>query len=584
MAWWTPLDSELPVVLSRADYDRSRRAFYHLTGMARDDVRLPKLAPPGALLMGTADLDPAFDVAANPADWIAGAAMTFQEALAWVTSRAPGGTLDINTANRQARALLASGRGTASWSGPAHFRDFGEQAALNAQGLASAGGAWAVHESSLAVGVRPKDPANVYLDDAWWYDTPWGRETVTFVAPLVLGQYGWEPAVANALPAGALVLVRWPHPYMVGLPAPIAVGSFITSSGVGDGPARPRRYGAFPSSVILTGVGDRQEPRPYDFTDDAGQVHQVWAGFYEDEGSVSDFGQVMQYVAREAALQAVVIGVASILTFGAGGFAVAGGLAGAGAAAASSSTVALAGAVLSAATPEEVNRALATVAEQSTYLDLVPYLGELADLSFTELTIRAQTTRQKQDDLRIELARDRQAIEGQAWFGPAKQTISAIASAILAFAAPELAPLEVAVMSLTKVAVSATTMEVKLLQAKELATAAGRAVDERGAAQLVPLTQEEAALLAEADDLVRQIKDLEHQIGAAGPGAPAGTTFPAGGPAPAPPSGFLDRLRASWGSLSTGQKAVGAFALAALGAVAASRRGRVEETPKKSQN
>lgn len=655
MPWRTALDAEVVFTLTRANYDRSRKKLYAVTGLPRNDVALPKLVPPGAVLVQSENLNPIDDIAADPNAWMEAPELPIPEVMQAVVtfSRSNAGPrrLAYRIALQAARAkhpdiadLRPDFRPPYSepmirlateiarilelvampWDGTALFPEYSwaetdgagrikdpvatERAAYDAfraalsgrapvtvqTGVAGAraagatavpppvaGRSWSSRRVANPFGPRnvtgptgrllvPRDPASLVLFDDWWYDTPWGQERVQWIPPLGRNVYAWDLPAAYALPADSLVLVRYPHPYLLGMPAPETMVRFTTAPG-GEG-----SFGLYRSRVMLMAIAPGNEP--WLFTLDNGE--QAWAGYYAEAPDTDFMDDVVAWVSRTAAVQMLLVGVAAVLTGGAAGVAIQGAFTAAGAAA-GSAQAALAGAVISAAAPDQVNAALVAVAEQAPYADLIPYVGELVGLTFQELTVRAHAVRQEQDRLRLELARARQEIVSQQWFGIAKQAIKAVAQAILTIMAPELAPLEQALKALTEVAISAATMAVKLRQAKALAAAAAREVEARGAAGVAALTEEQAALLAEAEELAREIEALEREIaeasgtgtGGAGSGAgspPAGGTPGAGGasPAPAAGGGIAAWLYGVVGALSTGQKIAGGLALAAGAALA----------------
>mgnify|MGYP001562732274 CR=1 FL=1 len=512
------LDAEIAVYLTRADYDRTRKKFYAVTGLPRDDVNFPKLWPPGSIVIQSADGNPILDIAANPVDWedVASQVQWYVACVArlpgppWISEVMRVADRDPTDPERKE----CSDRGgswtprtpttfdpIAQWLGLVNVSQGIEGGPVGAAGVTFQTRSYAkAMEDGYDRSYRPKvDPAILRVSDDWWYDTPWGQERVRFVPWIVMGRYAWNPAMYTELPSDGtpqgifktqrLVAVRYPHPYIVGLPEPervITAGSWSYNN-----TKSPAQFGLFRSQFIITG-DDQSHGRgqfPLWFGGDDG----YWMGFYQAAKNEDVWEQTVSYVSRNAALQIVVGAALVMITAGAGasllsavvgapgavvgsatgiasgglvsaGAAVVAGAGGgaigtivgsavaltgaavsaAGAAAAVAATATLTSAlahpavavsIVSATSPEQVNSVIADVARGAVYADLIPFVGPLMDMTFTELTVRAQTTEMKRDAMRVKLVEIHAEVTAQEWFGITKQAITIAVTVVIAVTA-----------------------------------------------------------------------------------------------------------------------------------------------------
>lgn len=343
-SWSTPVEVEVPVTLSRAEYDQTRRRFYNMTGMPRNDKALPKVYPEGSVVArrvtgvepgGRALTDaPAEDYSLPPDAWyMSDAQVAADEQSAyprvllrqWLDqdwSASPQGVLfnDFMIARLMQRTAPLDGaayKGYPAGHVPVTWQSDGRylayvfysgykrqvyftdaqldpidsrfatvESTIRFLALQSIGGldffrtelarlvpggidvaryydqmiamarpAWYfvkrdyfpngsadvpdvphpvnqyIHSASAyPTSVILPEPDNWVADrqlqrkntgqddrtDAWWYETPWGRERVVeWAPPLVRGALkAWWPAKALDLQVEDWVLVRHPHPYL----------------------------------------------------------------------------------------------------------------------------------------------------------------------------------------------------------------------------------------------------------------------------------------------------------------------------------------------------------------------------------
>ncbi len=429
--------------------------------MARDDAKLPLPIPPGAVVLHSQDGNPANDAAMTPSGAraalqptaVQGTNFTIPSKWVWVS----GDYGDPTQVGDIPALLLSLGLVVTPQTIEIvqSFRNSGVQ--VTASGVAAAAKRW--YGITLPPPTFQAAPA-LPDDPTWWYGTPWGQDhspdaLIPFVAPLVLGQYGWEPTTIVPLPADEqYALARNPHPYIVGMPAGEPIDEpFCTSSGQGDS----GNYACHPVSryhtpVVLINTNDRHKAQW------AGAPFAGWAGFYMDASTQAWWEQVLSTIAREAAVQVLVSAVGAILTagaaapliqagfnlaanYGAGqvvdagyraaGADVTGGdsrilegsltaSSGSPAASAVANTVAdftpTVAAVAPVAAPEITNKVLVAAADASVYFDDLTLLSQLYTLALRELTVLAQQTRAERDALRIDLAKRRAELTNSSWY------------------------------------------------------------------------------------------------------------------------------------------------------------------------
>lgn len=500
MAYEIPLDAEAVLRGTRAQVDQWRKQFYIATKWSRNDELLPKVVPPGWQITRQRDDGgaPADDGAWKPGPIVRA------ERTAWVRQ---DGSPAVG------RILAAPGRGDIDGSGMSVSR-------------------------RLVVEEREDQSKRVY-GDAAWYGTPFGQEPAVFIPAAVLGANGWEPPVLTSLPADApqLVAVRDPHPYLRDLPPPVGFVIYGSASG---GVAE-RRYALYPSRVIVTGRGDRQEPWFYDFATLGGRPASIpagyrgfWMGHYEDEerGQWWDdaVGEIQALAARGAAVKILVFAAAAVATAATGGAAAPlaeSFVATAGTAAASAAGSTAAPAVLAEAraayaaappevrlaaeaaptvapvvAPEQTNRFLAEAAQASLYVDALGSVEELYAMGFRELTIRAQRTRDERDRLRLRIAAKQQELGQTEWFRIAKASIAGAKQAVLLIATAGTANAAIAAMQASmefaaaQLLVSASKLALGLVNARETVAALERAMADEEAEAIAALNQEIAMLEA----------------------------------------------------------------------------------------
>lgn len=515
------MPADVPRRVTRAQADRLRREFYLATGMARDDVALPKLVPPGAALVVNAD--PAKDFAVSAENEVEADML-------------------VANATRQARTPMPS-QGGAQVNAIDVF-------ALSAQ-----------H-------VLASDPT--YRDD-WWYATPWGQERVVWTPPRVLGIFGYEPTVAFSLPRGSVVLVdATPGSFgateisITGIPASQETFAFSNMAGGIGKNWTSRQLALVQSDALLMSSGDRMHPQLQEVVRHDGSRVVAFTGAYNDVESSSNFvHQVVETVARSVALEVVIVAVSAVVSFGAlagvfegvlaggasavagagsvvgGGFldageallaaaAANGGVTGlaevtlaiaanaAGLAVASAGAVAglglgvaaevgaaaitnpsVVGAVASVAAPDQVNALLVEIAKGTVYASLVPIVGPLIDLTIEDLTTLAQTSAAKRDEVAADLAMNRQKVEAEPWF-KAVQAASQVVGAIVNNVVGAIFP----VLLLVEAAVSAATMGLRLEQAREVVTAMKTHLDATLQTELDAILAEDAHVQAEINALM----------------------------------------------------------------------------------
>ena len=529
MSWSTPLDAYVPVALSRADYDATRRKFYRVTQAPRDDERWPVLVPPGARYAPSA-FRPEFDWVV-PESAVARASLDgYQQEFV-----IPAPVVEVGVCAGPMTGVYHL------FGQPVEFAFVGVERGVSRDACEKRGGAW--HSEKERTGLDQP------VTRDWWYDTPWGREVVvTLVPPLVLGQYGWEPVEMTPIPTDnpdipPLVAVPYPHPYIVGGAPPLFVVEIGTSSGEGDsGHLTQRPFGIYESPVVLTGRGDRHEARfvsrnyDPDLAALPASVKGVWLGFYEDAESSEWYedalNEVASTVARSAALSILTQIVGTYITAGGAtallqaalqqaagqvqtvgttgttiaptgasvaqtGAVDAGSLVPTGAQ--GSQTVIESSGIIpstpaatlnpldiarqapeltaSVVAPEQTNKALAVAAEASVYLDAMGSTQQLWNMTMRELTIRAQRTREGADELRLRLAALEQEVHGQTWFVVTQNTVNAV-MAIAAASNLASGSLAAALVALTRLGVSASSMALQLLNATEAARAMRERLEE----------------------------------------------------------------------------------------------------------
>jgi len=628
------LDAEVPVLLSRADYDRTRRNFYLLSGMGRDDARLPKLVPPGALEVRLRDIqDPTFGDADRRAELDLPAYDTATPASAWVPARtrtvertrqvcppqilrhgqAPSGcrtevyleaapawdgrarlprwvTLrDQSEALRNAQALAAQSRGNPTVAYAPRFDATPEAARAGLSDLVRV--EVRDDDGSILTGeVEPSRPDATLTDD-WWYDTAWGREeVVTFVPPLVLGKYGWQPAVVSPLDEGDdVVLVRRPHPYIVGMPEPVlGVVPLATQSGRGDAPlatspADPR--GRYRSPVVVTGAYKRNRPI---------RLPEGWIGWYQESDDSPWYERAVRdavgTVARIGAVRLLAAGVGAIFTAGAaapliqaglslassaGGDA-AGGFVGAPGTAAATGTPP--GASVTSGTAVSPSNALAELAERAAAeapraVDAAPVVAptqtnvvlqeiakglayipfdSLETLAFRELVLQAEVRRARRDALRLELARIRAKVEaeGGVWLFAAQKAFELVRVVILTVASGGiLTTVEAAIKAALEAAITALEMSLRLQNARALA-------EDTQARQRASIARRRAAEQTRIQGLIDTLTELEAEIAAL---QQQGLEVAAGGALEGPDP----ELNTPSGAFTLGQKLAGAVLILA---------------------
>lgn len=553
MSWWTHLDAEIPVLLSRANYDRTRKNFYRVTGMPRNDEVLPKLVPPGASLIrkvtgfaltrpgggnflaewSTVFDDPSSDYALPLEQFY----MTFAEHEASAPReevRNPYGmVLFTKVASPDFSTALYPEQEFGTQVTPPNY--VGRWATSNR--------GWPAWYGNLFLRPGGVDPHS----DEWWYDTPWGREVaVTFVPPLVMGQFGFEQAVMSPLSEPQVVAVRWPHPYIVGLPEPTE--KRILNLWWAGTPNPGTQVGLFKSSVIATGAGGRQYPIL--------EGGEFWIGSYRDKDKKEWWENALdvavQTVARETALQILIQTVGTVVSAGAasgfiqaglslasrfGGDAVVKALTqsdlptlpemlrpgysqGAGTAAQGTQNVIIEAAAeiapeaLPVVAPEETNAVLAEAAKASVVLENLGPVQELYALAFRELAVLAQTSTEKRDALRVELAGLRAKLEGQDWYRISTEVWEKgrlIASGLALVFGGGVEALAQALAKLAETALTAASTALKIQDANELMRIARDQLEAQNQAELSAYDEEIRRVNAEIADLERRLALLRER-------------------------------------------------------------------------
>lgn len=365
----TPLPAYVPRLLSRAEYDRARKAFYRRTGMARDDGLLPKPCPPGytavARVTGTAAPnvvdaagravarttpryvlgDPAGDTCVRTEDHVevdepvrlepvppqlvprprpAGAPLRLGPA-PWGYDEIPQPPRAVPDAVRFV-AILANPRAQ-------NFRPRSPDGTLGPSQLADwyptpprpeLVGAWAILDDARhgrALG-RRDGVAIQPLADEDWYDTPWGRElAVTFVPPLLpfLNQQ-WVPSQLVTLDAPADVLVPVDD-YFVASPRFTERPTSLTVIHSAQAPETLAVARVESAAFAIPTL----PPGQYNSTIGERRLPDGWAAWYAHEARRTDwerfsdsFEDFARSVARSAAARGLVMAVGSVLTAGAG--------------------------------------------------------------------------------------------------------------------------------------------------------------------------------------------------------------------------------------------------------------------------
>lgn len=569
-SWQTWFPADVPRTISRAEYDRVRRVIYAtVPGLGRLDDLLPKMAPPDAVVVTRADYDsPLYDTAVPISDLVpyesrvverqepdprcaSGRPVLGLRCPAYVTIREEvrddwdGAALmpkwherrDNSAERARMEELRRTGTGLeraaivppyVAWEEPTY--DAARSGATRRVQMRIVG---------LAPKLRPKRPDKL-LADAWWYYTPFGLELIEFIPPLALGQAtptsagrgAFWPTSVHELPEEADVLVVDPHPFFGTSRAPKAFisvqwGKHTAPESVRVARVRSRRV------VVAEMGGDRNSYGPQRHAEGVAIFFSHRAS--RPSGLTRTIDRVASSMSRDFAVRAIVTAVASIVTLGAAAPIVQAALSAArqaGVDPVKAIEIARRTDVVTAtsnAAPEQVNDVLVTVAENAAYLDLLPFVGELSDLTLSELAVRAQESREERDELRLRLAAAHQRIAAQKWFVIADRTIDVVASAVLAAvtlgaAGPALAATmqgAQAALELVRAGTSAATAVVQLAKARIDMAAARRLAVAASAERARADGEREAALLSE-------IAHLEEELRASGrpvPEASAGASF-----------------------------------------------------------